>query len=62
MKLCGALFLCLCCFAGAGRAAQVNLATLTCVKYQNEVIAPPVPTPDDAPLPTKLLAIFGRRA
>jgi uncharacterized protein (TIGR03086 family) len=26
------------------------------------LFAPPVPTPDDAPLPTKLLAIFGRRA
>lgn len=42
MKVCGALFLCLCCFAGASRAAQINLATLTCVRYQNEVIAPPV--------------------
>jgi hypothetical protein len=42
MKLCGALFLCLCCFAGASRAAApVNLATLTCVRYQNEIIAPP---------------------
>jgi HdeA/HdeB family protein len=41
MKLCGALFLCLCCFAGASRATQVNLATLTCVKYQNDVIATP---------------------
>ncbi|HTD50111.1 MAG TPA: TIGR03086 family metal-binding protein [Acidimicrobiia bacterium] len=26
------------------------------------MFAPPVPVPDDAPLPTKLLAIFGRRA
>jgi HdeA/HdeB family len=45
MKLCGALFVCLCCFAGAGRASQLDLAALTCLKYQNEVIAPPVPTP-----------------
>jgi hypothetical protein len=45
MKICGALLLCLCCFAGASRAAQVNLATLTCVKYQNEIMAPPVPAP-----------------
>ena len=43
MKFCGVLLLCLCCFAGASRAAQVNLATLTCVKYQNEIMAPPVP-------------------
>jgi hypothetical protein len=43
VKLCGALVLCLCCFAGAGHAAQVNLATLTCVRYQNEIMAPPVP-------------------
>ena len=26
------------------------------------MFAPPVPVPDDAPLPTKLLALFGRRA
>jgi hypothetical protein len=41
VKLCGALLLCLCCFARAGHAAQINLATLTCVRYQNELIAPP---------------------
>jgi hypothetical protein len=41
MKLSGALLLCACCWAGMGRAAEVNIATLTCVKYQNEVIAPP---------------------
>jgi hypothetical protein len=45
VKLCGALFLSLCCFAGATHAAQVNLATLTCVRYQNELMAPPVPSP-----------------
>jgi HdeA/HdeB family len=58
MKLCGALFLCLCCFAGASRAAQVNLATLTCVKYQNEVIAPPVPTPGADAINT-MMWLFG---
>ena len=58
MKLCGALFLCLCCFAGASRAAQVNLATLTCVKYQNEVIAPPVPTPGTDAINT-MMWLFG---
>jgi hypothetical protein len=45
MKLYGALLLCLCGFAGASRAAQINLATLTCVRYQNEIMAPPVPAP-----------------
>jgi hypothetical protein len=45
LKFCGALFLSLCCYAGAGHAAQINLATLTCVGYQNEVMAPPVPAP-----------------
>jgi hypothetical protein len=58
MKLCGALFLCLCCFAGASRASQVNLATLTCVKYQNEVIAPPVPTPGADAINT-MMWLFG---
>jgi hypothetical protein len=58
MKLCGALFLCLCCFAGASRAAQVNLATLTCVRYQNEIIAPPVPTPGTDAINT-MMWLFG---
>src|SRR6202041_1166480 len=58
MKLCGALLLCLCCFAGASRAAQVNLATTTCVKYQNEVIAPPVPTPGADAINT-MMWLFG---
>jgi len=58
MKFCGALLLCLCCLAGASRAAQVNLATLTCVKYQNEVIAPPVPTPGADAINT-MMWLFG---
>jgi hypothetical protein len=45
MKLCSAIILCMCFFAGAGHAAQVNLATLTCVRYQNEIMAPPTPAP-----------------
>jgi HdeA/HdeB family len=45
MKFSGALLLCLCCFAGVSRAAQINLATLTCVRYQNEIMAAPVPAP-----------------
>jgi hypothetical protein len=58
MKLCGALILCLCCFAGASRAAPVNIATLTCVRYQNEVIAPPVAAPDTDPINT-MMWLFG---
>jgi hypothetical protein len=58
MKLCGALLLCLCCFAGAGRAAQVNLATLTCVRYQNEIMAPPVPAPGADAINT-MMWLFG---
>jgi hypothetical protein len=58
MKLYGALFLGLCCFAGASRAAQVNLAILTCVKYQNEIIAPPVPAAGADPINT-MMWLFG---
>ena len=45
MKFCGALLLVLCGFAASGRAAEVNLATLTCVRYQNEIIARPAGSP-----------------
>ncbi len=58
MKLYGALLLALCCFAGASRAAPVNLATLTCVRYQNEVIAPPVPAPGTDSINT-MMWLFG---
>ena len=58
MKLYGSLLLALCCFAGASRAAPVNLATLTCVRYQNEVIAPPVPAPGTDSINT-MMWLFG---
>jgi hypothetical protein len=58
MKLCGALVLLCCCFAGASRAAPVNLATLTCMRYQNEVIAPPVAAPDADPI-NIMMWLFG---
>ena len=45
MKFCGVLLLVLCGFAASGRAAEVNLATLTCVRYQNEIIARPAGSP-----------------
>lgn len=41
MKLCGALLIGLCLCAGTSRAGPLNLATLTCVKYQNEIIPAP---------------------
>ncbi|HEY2465126.1 MAG TPA: HdeA/HdeB family chaperone [Steroidobacteraceae bacterium] len=58
MKFCGALLLCLCCFAGASRAAPVNLATLTCVRYQNEIAAPPVAAPGADAINT-MMWLFG---
>lgn len=58
MKFCGALFLSLCGFAGAGHAAPVNLATLTCVRYQNEVMAPPVAPAGADPINT-MMWLFG---
>lgn len=58
MKFWGTLCFCLCCFAGTSRAAQVNLATLTCVRYQNEVIAPPVATPGADAINT-MMWLFG---
>jgi hypothetical protein len=58
MKFWGALCFCLCCFSSASRAAQVNLATLTCVRYQNEVIAPPVATPGADAINT-MMWLFG---
>jgi HdeA/HdeB family len=58
MKFAGVLCLCICCWAGASHAAQVNIATLTCVKYQNEVIAPPVAAPGSDPINT-MMWLFG---
>jgi len=58
MKFCGALFLSLCGFAGVSHAAPVNLATLTCVRYQNEVIAPPVAVAGADPINT-MMWLFG---
>ena len=44
--------------------ALVYERTLPVAEHLQEtgLFAPPVPVPDDSPLPTKLLAIFGRRA
>ena len=58
MRLSGVLILCICCHAGISRAAEVNIATLSCVKYQNEVIAPPVAAPGSDPINT-MMWLFG---
>ncbi len=58
MKLRGALLFCLCCFAAAAHAAPVDLATLTCVRYQNEVIAPPSAAPGADAINT-MMWLFG---
>ena len=58
MKAYGAIVLCLCFFSGAAYAAPVNLATLTCVRYQNEVIAPPVAAPGADAINT-MMWLFG---
>jgi hypothetical protein len=58
MRICAAFCLCLCCLAGASRAAPLDLATTTCVRYQNEVIAPPVATPGADAINT-MMWLFG---
>ena len=45
MKLIGAMVFCLCGLAGMSRAAEINLATMSCIRYQNEISAPAVPNP-----------------
>jgi hypothetical protein len=58
MKLSGVVFFCALCWAGTSRAAEVNIATLTCVKYQNEVMAPPSAAPGSDPINT-MMWLFG---
>jgi hypothetical protein len=58
MKLSGALFFMVCFWAGMGHAADVNIATLTCAKYQNEVIAAPNPTPESDAI-NRMMWLFG---
>jgi hypothetical protein len=58
MKLIGAIVLCVFGLMGVSRAAQINLATMTCAKYQNEVTAPPVANPNSDPINT-VMWLFG---
>lgn len=58
MRFYGALVFCLGCFASTGRAAEVNIATLSCAKYQNEFIASPGSTAGEDPINT-MMWLFG---
>jgi len=58
MKLSGALFFFMCCWAEMGHAGDVNIATLTCAKYQNEVIAAPNPAPESDSI-NRMMWLFG---
>jgi hypothetical protein len=53
-----AVFFCAVCWAGMSRATEINIATLTCVKYQNEVMAPPTAAPGSDPINT-MMWLFG---
>lgn len=50
MKLIGGCLLCLCLWSGVSRAAEINLVTTTCWKYQNEIVGPAAPTPTADPI------------
>jgi hypothetical protein len=41
-------------WAGGGRAAEINLATMNCAKYQNELVGPGAPTPTPDPINTMM--------
>ena len=47
--ICGCL-LCICLWPDCAGAAELNLATTTCVKYQNDVVGPTAPTPTADPI------------
>jgi hypothetical protein len=48
----------LCALAGVGRAAEFDIATLTCAKYQNEVLTAPVGSGGPDPINT-VMWLFG---
>ena len=57
MKFCASL-VCLCFFAIVAHAAPVNLTTLTCARYQSELMAPSAPAPGFDPINT-MMWLFG---
>ena len=58
MKLLGGCLLFLCLWGGSSSAAEINLATLNCAKYQNELVGPGAPTPTPDPINT-MMWLFG---
>jgi hypothetical protein len=58
MKLFGAVILFFGLACGVGHAADINLATMTCAKYQNEMVGPGAPAPTPDPINT-MMWLFG---
>jgi hypothetical protein len=58
MKMLGGCVLFLCFSAGMCRAADVNLVTTSCSKYQNEIVGPAAPTPTPDPI-NVVMWLFG---
>ncbi len=58
MKVIGGCLLFLCLWAGTSRAAEINLVTTTCWKYQNEIVGPAAPAPTADPI-NLVMWLFG---
>jgi hypothetical protein len=57
-KTCAWVFLLFCAASGTSFAADFNIATLTCLKYQNEILAAPVGSGGPDPINT-VMWLFG---
>jgi len=58
MKLIGTGVLLACLWCGVSRAADVNLVTTSCAKYQNEIVGPAAPAPAADPI-NLMMWLFG---
>ena len=58
MKIIGGCLLFVCLWPGMSRAAEVNLATTTCAKYQNEMVGTAAPLPAADPI-NMVMWLFG---
>src|ERR1700733_12469009 len=58
MRFYGVVLFCLGCLAGTAHAAEANIATLSCAKYQNEFIASSGSTAGEDPINT-MMWLFG---
>jgi hypothetical protein len=58
MRFYGVVLFFLACFASVGHAAEVNIATLNCAKYQNEFMASPGSAAGEDPINT-MMWLFG---